>query len=172
MNNNDIININNINNINNIKIHKKYKLVNDYANTNKKNGKYNEKYNFWELIRKYDIIIENGISNKEKDWEKKSIDFIYSIPKENRIIFIKKYKKIHHVVNELMFGDHTIDCCYPIGADDGHMDFARYLMRKGKQVIKLFIENPKSKTIYDLANKMNTEGSPIDNFDENGEIDE
>ena len=157
----------NNNNINNIKIYKKYKLVNDHANTNKNN---NKKYNFWQLIHKYDIIIEDGILNKEKDWEQKSINFLYSIPKENRIIFIKKYNSIYHNIYELMFSDHTIDCHYPIGADDGHTDFSRYLMRKGKKVLQLFIKNPKSKIIYDLANKMNTEGSPIDQFDIDGKF--
>lgn len=163
------MNNNNINNIDNIKIQKRYKLVNDNMNINKKNNeKY--KYNFWDIIHKYDNIIENGILNKEKDWEQKSINFIYSIPKENRIAFIKTYQEIYHNVYELMFSDHTITCCYPIGADDGHMDFARYLMRKGKKNLQIFIEKPKSKIMYDLAKKMNTEGSPIDYFEMDGEF--
>ncbi len=41
-----------------------------------------------------------------------------------------------------MFSDHINQCNYPTGEDDGHLDFSRYLIRKGKNNVELFIKNP------------------------------
>jgi hypothetical protein len=137
---------------------------------------------FWSMMRKYNKVVEDEIK-EHKTVGIKPIIFIYKIPKDKRIQFIKKYKQIYDKVYKLMFSDHsctvskkeykTKKFCeksiYPIGGDDSHWDFARYIIRNGLLMTETFINNPSRIILINLAKKMNSQGSLIDAFNDNGE---
>lgn len=142
-------------------------------------------HKFWNLMAQYNNIVDGETKYKDLPYQQqtKAITFIKNIQIQERIEFIKKYNKILGYVSDLMFGQHT--CTVPIestgycskslyskyvGADDGHADLAKYIVRSGKVMTVTFLKDPQSPFIYQLAKQMRTEGSAIDMFDTNGGI--
>ncbi len=156
----------------------KYKTKYD----NLKKGLYDDK--FWNLMNQYNQILEKENQYKDSfNEDTNSTLFIKNIPKKERIKFIKKYNEITDHISKLMFGQHT--CAAPIGqdgycnkslyskyvgADDGHADLVRYIVRSGRAATETFISDPQNSLIYQLANQMRSEYTAIDNFDTNGEL--
>jgi hypothetical protein len=55
-----------------------------------------------------------------------------------------------------------------VGADDGHADLARYIIRNGKKATETFIKDPSNPLIIEFAKEMRTEYTPIDHFKADG----
>lgn len=124
---------------------------------------------FWNLMDEYDSWVEEDIKNNNFEWTLANT-FLDELNETERKAFLKKYKEWFKKIRKLMFSDQTTDengySIFSIGGDDSHLDFVRYIIRKGKYYTELFLNDPQSKEIYQLSKKINSEGSAIDMVDE------